>query len=115
MKDVLFLKCGVIKKSYDCFCNLSEYFKDGKLYELELPSDNGYIDYIVENNFRYLTCFDLYLPKYQIIFKPTCHTEIFIYSCSGDYKEIKKVATNAAGKYAKISVREFGENIGTNL
>lgn len=97
------------KKYFDCFYNLSEYFKDNRLYELKLPDDNEYIDYIVENNFRYLTCFDLLISNKRIILEPTCHTEIFIYACDDDYEEIKNIADSVVKKYEKISVEEVNE------
>ena len=51
--------------------------------------DDLIIDCIVENNFRYLACIDLYLPNSKVILQPTCHSELFIYA--EDYNKILPV------------------------
>ena len=68
------------KKSYDCYNNLKSYIKKNKSYALKCSEDDLIIDCIVENNFRYLACIDLYLPSSKVILKPTCHSELFIYA-----------------------------------
>lgn len=77
------------KKSYDCYNNLKSYTKKNKSYALKCPEDDLIIDYIVENNFRYLTCIDLYLSNSKVVLQPTCHSELFIYA--KDYNKILPV------------------------
>ena len=56
---------------------------------MEFPSDNIIIDYIIENNFRYLSCIDIYLEFNQVVFQPTCHSEIIMYI--GDEKKYSDI------------------------
>ena len=77
------------KKSYDCYNNLRSYIKKNKSYALKCSEDDLIIDCIVENNFRYLACIDLYLPNSKVILQPTCHSELFIYA--EDYNKILPV------------------------
>ena len=90
------------KSNFDCFYNISQLFKKNKHYELELPDDNDYIDYIIENNFRYFTCFDLFLPKNDIVLQPTCHTEVIIYA--HNYEKIIKLANVLIEKHEGFSI-----------
>ena len=60
-----------------------------KSYALKCSEDDLIIDCIVENNFRYLACIDLYLPNSKVILQPTCHSELFIYA--EDYNKILPV------------------------
>ena len=73
----------------DCYNNLRSYIKKNKSYELKCSEDDLIIDCIVENNFRYLACIDLYLPNSKVILQPTCHSELFIYA--EDYNKILPV------------------------
>ncbi len=92
------------RDSYDCFYNVSQLFKKNKQYKLELPDDNEYIDFIIENNFRYFTCFDLYLPNNKLVLQPTCHTEIIVYTY--EHEMVKKIAQKIIEKYEGFSIKE---------
>lgn len=91
------------KDDYDCFNIISQLFKRKKQYELELPNDNEYIDFIIENNFRYFTCFDLFLPKNKIVLQPTCHTEIVVYAHG--YKKIINLLNCIIQEYEGFSIK----------
>lgn len=84
------------KKNYDCYNNIKTFIKKNKSYKLNCPEDDLLIDYIVENNFRYLSCIDLYLPTAKVVLQPTCHSELFIYA--EDYNKILPVLKEIADK-----------------
>lgn len=66
------------------------------------------VDYIVENNFRYLSCIDFYLPKSKAVLQSTCHTELFIYSENYDLliPIVENILENYKGFYLKKYVFE---------
>lgn len=84
---------------YDAFNNLKNNINKKSSYKLVLPEDNEIIDYIIENNFRYFTCIDLYLPKNKVILQPTCHSEVFVYSENYDIllPAFKEAVNNRSG------------------
>lgn len=75
------------KSKYESYKTLKHFIK--KCCLLEFPSDNIIIDYIIENNFRYLSCIDIYLEFNQVVFQPTCHSEIIMYI--GDEKKYSDI------------------------
>lgn len=94
------------KNKYDSFNNLNEYIKKRKTYKIALPKDDKIIDYIIENDFRYLSCIDLYLPKNKIVLQPTCHSEIFVY-CKEYHNilpDLKRAVNNTILSLKKYSV-----------
>lgn len=88
-------------KCYDSFNNLNEQFNKKSNYEIN--HNDEIIDYIIENNFRYFSFIDFYLPKYNIILQPTCHTEIFIYS--DNYKEIISKIETIIGSESELNIK----------
>lgn len=92
-------------KNYDSYNNLKEYINKKSCYEIILPDDNNIIDYIVENNFRYFTCVDLYLPKRKIILQPSCHTEVFIYS--KEYELVVPKIKEILKDYPEINLKKY--------
>ena len=96
-------------KNYDSYNNLKEYINKKSCYEIILPDDNNIIDYIVEKNFRYFTCIDLYLPKIKIILQPSCHTEVFIYSKEYELvvPEIKEILKD----YPEINLKKYNGGV----
>ena len=84
---------------------LKEYINKKSCYEIILPDDNNIIDYIVENNFRYLSCIDLYLPKRKIILQPSCHTEVFIYS--KEYELVVPKIKEILKDYPEINLKKY--------
>ena len=99
-------------KEYDAFNNLSDYIKKKHYYSLSLPHDNNIIDYLIENNFRYLTSIDFYLQKNKIIIQPTCHTEIFIYS--KNYDKLIPIIEKIIENYPEISLKQYKNNWNEN-
>ena len=75
---------------------------------LNLPDDSNIVDYIVENNFRYFSCIDFYLPKSKAVLQPTCHTELFIYSKNYDLllPIVKNILQDYQGFYLKKYISE---------
>lgn len=67
------------KKKYDSYNTLKHFIKKEKSYLLQLPNDGIILDYIVENNFRCLSCIDIYLQNSRLVLQPTCHSEIIVY------------------------------------
>ncbi len=65
---------------YELFREISRTIKETKCYRLSFPEDNNIIDLIIESNFRYFTNVSLYLPLANIIIRPSCHTEVLVYS-----------------------------------
>ncbi|MGN1131474.1 MAG: hypothetical protein ACI4RL_01110 [Ruminococcus sp.] len=92
-------------KNYDSYNNLKNYISKKGCYEISLPADNNIIDYIVENNFCYLSCIDLYLPKSNIILQPSCHTEVFIYS--DDYDLVLPKIKEILKEYPEINLKKY--------
>ncbi len=94
---------------YDCFNNLCNYIKKRNSYSLVLPDDNNIVDYIIENNFRYFTSIDFYLPKNKIILQPTCHTEIFIYS--ENYEPLIPIIKNILKNYSGFRLEPYKQSL----
>lgn len=92
-------------KQYDAFNNLSNYINKKHYYNLTLPDDSCIIDYIIENNFRYLTSIDFYLPKSKIILQPTCHTEVFVYS--ENYEKINPTINRIIKNYPELTYKKY--------
>lgn len=92
-------------KRYDAFNNLSNYINKGYYYNLILPDDNCIIDYIIENNFRYLSSIDLYLPKNKVILQPTCHTEVFVYS--ENYEHINPIINSIIKDFPELMYKKY--------
>lgn len=94
--------------SYELFREVSDRIKENKCYKLSLPEDNDIIDLIVESNFKYFTRLSLYLPVSNIIIRPSCHTEVLVYSQNN--KEIMDTLQRAVEKHSdkehKIRVAE---------
>ncbi len=88
-------------KCYDSFNNLNEQFNKKRNYEIN--HNDEIIDYIIENNFRYFSFIDFYLPKYNMILQATCHTEIFIYS--DNYKEIISKIETIVGSESELNIK----------
>lgn len=88
-------------KCYDSFNNLNEQFNKKSNYEIN--HNDEIIDYIIENNFRYFSFIDSYLPKYNMILQATCHTEIFIYS--DNYKEIISKIETIVGSESELNIK----------
>jgi len=104
----LFEKWKDIDK-HDSYNNLISCFHKKKSYMLDFPNDIEYIDYIVENNFRYLSCIDLFLQQSNIIIQPTCHTEVFIYSY--DYSRIIPIVKDGLIKHgSSIEIKKYYNN-----
>lgn len=106
-KECIFEKWKDLGK-YDSFNNLKNYINKKSSYKLVLPKDNEIIDYIIENNFRYFTSIDLYLPKNKVILQPTCHSEVFVYSKNYDIllPAFKAAINNRLGFYFKKGIFE---------
>ena len=88
-------------KCYDSYNNLNEQFNKKSNYEIN--HNDEIIDYIIENNFRYFSFIDFYLPKYNMILQATCHTEIFIYS--DNYKEIIFKIETIVGSESELNIK----------
>lgn len=80
--------------------NLTENISKHNHYLINIKNDGIIIDYIVENNFRYLTCIDLYLLNNKIIIQPTCHSEVIIYA--EDYTKIIPIIQNILKNYNDV-------------
>lgn len=91
--------------SYDSYNNLFSIIKKSKNYKLALPDDDIIIDYIIENNFRYLTNISLFLPKDEIVIQPTCHTEINIYS--KNYPKIIPIIEDILSDYNGFDLKKI--------
>ena len=95
-------------KNYDAYNNLYGLINKKCSYMLNLPDDSNIVDYIVENNFRYFSCIDFYLPKSKAVLQPTCHTELFIYSKNYDLllPIVKNILQDYQGFYLKKYISE---------
>ena len=98
-KSYIFEKWSDINR-YDAFMNLTENINKHSHYLINIKNDGNIIDYIVENNFRYLTCIDLYLLNNKIIIQPTCHSEVIIYA--ENYTKIIPIVQNILKNYNDV-------------
>lgn len=57
-------------KKYYCYNMIKSIFNNRSCYELKIKELDGELDYIVENNLRYFSCFNIYLPNSKILFVP---------------------------------------------
>ncbi|MBQ6570460.1 MAG: hypothetical protein IJL87_09410 [Clostridia bacterium] len=81
------------KEEFDCFNVIKEEMDDTHCFK-ELYSEIGeLLDYAVENNLRYLTEFEIYLPKSKTVISPECHTKLIFYSADNSTlsKRLKRV------------------------
>ena len=67
-------------KKFETFRTIHKTIGNRKCYALSLPEDDEIIDLIVESNFRYFSFISFFLPQSNIIFRPSCHTEILVYT-----------------------------------
>lgn len=91
-------------KCYDSYNNLLYFFNKKYNYVLN-SNDHDVIDFIVENDFRYFSFIDFYLPKFDFILQPTCHTEIIIYS--NNYEKIIPTISEIVSDYKEIKVDDL--------
>lgn len=91
-------------KNFDCYNNLLCYINRKQDYKLT-ANDLDVIDFVVENDFRYFSFIDFYIPEFNFILQPTCHTEVIIYS--NDYDNLIPSITEIVNQYENISVKKL--------
>ena len=92
------------RKNHEIFRTMNKIFKKGKCYELTVAEDTDFIDLIIESNFRYFSNISFYLPNLNIVFQPTCHTEILVY-CLEESKNVFNSLKQISSKYSNIEIK----------